>query len=212
MAIRWAGLVLILLLATSTLAFTGVVHPMSEEQVAICHAERWARVSTLYNSADEIVPGVWVGSVCAARSESFLRYSDVALIAGTADEWFYEGLSPDNRTEYIAIPGLRDSPDEEDEGAVLLLFQHAVQRIQDWQARHSPEERRGGILIYCNMGISRSVSVALAYLMMTGQMPSVNTDPVPFIQAIRPSANPNWLYRQVLGKIYHAEHMSRQWL
>jgi len=191
---------------------------MPPEQITQCHEERLARLpaGTEYHMADELVPGVWVGSVCASRDELFLRENQISLALSVADEWPVEGINVytgHEGTLYWHLIGLLDDPTHENEAHVLALVQRAVVAIQDWR-QHDPWAA-ASVLIYCNMGVSRSVTVALAYLMLDRgfyRQYMRNKDPLTLAQEKRPVANPNWLYRQVLYKIHDVQHMSYEWL
>jgi len=194
------------------------ITPMLPEHITQCHEERLARfpAGTEYHMADELVPGVWVGSVCASRNETFLREKQISLALSVANEWNVEGMNlytGHEGTLYFHIAGLLDDPAREKEEQVLTLLQDAVVVIQYWR-EHEPWAA-GSVLIYCNMGVSRSVTVALAYLMLDpgfARQYSRNKDPLYLAQQKRPVANPNWLYRQVLYKIHDVQHMSHEWL
>lgn len=202
---------------------TRVYQPMSPERLQQCHDERADWIArhfphVPYNAADEIVPGLWVGSVCAARNASFLSEHGIGLALSVANEWNFDGQY--GSTRYVYVPGLQDSVDE-DGNQVLSTFLNAARQIREFkwgndmtdasvyatylfmrdferEHRWSPRQfqmtfaRPAAVLVYCNMGVSRSVAVAMAYLRLHSEF-----DPA-LVRKKRPVARPNALYMEVL--------------
>lgn len=167
-----------------------VVHPMPPEMLETCQRERLNHplVSDLpYNSADQISPTVWVGNLCASRDEAFLLRNNITLAISAAQEHATQGYY--GHTRYVYVSGLRDLPND-DFGVVSYAMHRALTIMADHE-----RDVGGNILVYCNMGVSRSVTMAAAYLMQHSGMKFDNVnDLLGYIQGKRPVARPNAQY------------------
>ncbi|VDM19824.1 unnamed protein product [Hydatigera taeniaeformis] len=97
-----------------------------------------------------IVPGVYVGGLTSARSESELNQCQITHICSA----FQYPLSLDSRRVHKQFV-VQDSPDED----IGKHFVDAADFIHGARVNH------GTVLIHCACGISRSVSLTMAYLL-----------------------------------------------
>jgi protein-tyrosine phosphatase len=176
----------------------------SPEAVAKCHKEREEYIllrsfwnGDSYTTANEIIPGLWVGSICAASDEQFLQTNNIGLVVSMAQEWPISGHM--SGVNFIHVPGLGDSNDEDQE-LVRSSFETASSLITEYMKRTSSEK---SVLIYCNMGISRSVSAAIYHLMATRT--GSFDDYLKLVQSKRQVARPNSLYAMILSEYERKE-------
>lgn len=159
-------LILLVLLAicyAEELDWNTLARPNPPQFIQQCHDERAVHPlasGNIYNDADQINSFIWLGNVCASRNESFLRENNIGLALSVADEWSIDGYWESGlfRINYMYVPGLRDSPYEK-LGNVVGSVAFALKIINE------QKKRDGNILIYCNMGISRSTTIVAAALL-----------------------------------------------
>ncbi|VDO00075.1 unnamed protein product [Rodentolepis nana] len=97
-----------------------------------------------------IIPGIYVGGLTSARSERELNDFEITHICSA----FQYPLNLDiKRTHRQFI--IRDSP----EADISKFFTDAIDFIHGARVNH------GNVLIHCACGISRSVSITMAYLL-----------------------------------------------
>lgn len=134
-----------------------------------------------WQDATFIIPGVWIGNVEAARSVHWLKLHKITTIVNCAAE--VEAPTPAflAAAEVTATEDLR-IVESKDFAAVPVLKRGAA---------FVRENVAGGrnVLIHCLMGINRSVSTALTFLMMEHKIPLL--DALTFIRERRTIANPN---------------------
>ncbi|KAH9278495.1 Dual specificity protein phosphatase 22 [Echinococcus granulosus] len=97
-----------------------------------------------------IVPGVYVGGLTSARSESELNHCQITHICSA----FQYPLSLDPKRVHKQFI-IQDSPEED----IAKYFVDAIDFIHGARVNH------GTVLIHCACGISRSVSLTMAYLL-----------------------------------------------
>lgn len=174
--------------------------------ISFCHQERQRFVSKHYGTGlfvwgsgeeyrqvDEILPRVWLGNVCGARNKMLLKANKIGLALSVASEWNTIGkglLETGEEVLFLHVPGLDDSSTE----AVEVIKDAFVkaQRILDDYLEANPDR---AVLVYCNMGISRSASVVLYWLLNRGFNYSTAEA---MIKEKRPNARPNQLYSRIL--------------
>ena len=117
-----------------------------------------------YRHADEILPGLWLGSACAAADPIFLSERHIDLVLNAAKEHNrallphtaqrtlqYHKLQLEDRWIYTDTQFLAD-------------LDTMVTILATWLADHPTNARAHGVLVHCNLGVSRSTSVVLRYL------------------------------------------------
>ena len=167
------------------------------EDIYQCQAGRTNRVRRdcwgdpdTYRRADEIRPGLWLGNICAAVDNAFLRENKIGLVLSMAAEWPINS----SRTEIIYDHvDLYDSGSE-DTSLVLLLLESIFRTIDDHTS--------SGVLVYCNIGVSRSTTAMIYTLVQMdkkdGTLKSTYAEYLAHVQARRPVARPNSQYRAIL--------------
>nr|CDS29408.1 dual specificity protein phosphatase [Hymenolepis microstoma] len=97
-----------------------------------------------------IIPGIYVGGLTSARSESELNNFEITHICSA----FQYPLKLDLKRTHRQFV-IRDSPDAN----IAKFFMDAIDFIHGARVDH------GNVLIHCACGISRSVSITMAYLL-----------------------------------------------
>jgi len=127
---------------------------------------------TSFFPAKEVIPGLWVGSARDASDAAFLKRARIGFIVNCSRDipFFF----PDQ------IPGIRvavnDSPSEN-----LNMFLALPDTVRAMSRRMST---RVPILVHCYAGISRSSTVAAAFIMSSKNM--CMRDAVDMIRAQKP--------------------------
>jgi len=106
---------------------------------------------------DIILPGLWLGSLEAAKHKNFLITKNITHILSIMND--YKPFYPENFV-YKSI-GLEDSETED----IQIHFQDAIQFIS------SAINSGGQVLVHCAAGISRSATIVIAYVMYTKRLP-----------------------------------------
>lgn len=146
-----------------------------------------------YTHASEVLPGLWIGSACAAADPLWLADRQIGLVVNAASEhghtllptaWRdrvdYHKVQLEDRWVYTARQFLDD-------------LDTAVAVLDAWRQAHPG----GAVLVHCNLGISRSTSVVLRYLQRTHGL-SVG-EALALVQRARPFARPNRKFQDALG-------------
>lgn len=142
--------------------------------------------SNAMNDPVEIIPGLFLGSVAASRDLSLLQSHGIRLIVNCAAELFnhHEG-----HFRYFNC-SLRDEQNED----VVKMFQDGLGALMD-----ETRKRKEGILVHCQAGISRSVTIVLAYLLIYQNMSLQES--FLLVKSKRPNAGPNKGYMKQLGDL-----------
>ena len=122
-------------------------------------------------SADEIVPGLWLGRHCSEREALGLvqRIGTRTVVDLEAEA----GEAP----AFRRVPGYRLVPVLDRVPVSEQQMRAALQAIDAGLVK-------GPVLVHCALGRGRSVMVVMAYLMMTGEASSVD-EALCFVQARR---------------------------
>ena len=161
-------------------------------------AERWKpRVSDPYTDADLIIPGLYLGNVCAAHNDSWLDENGITMVISVANEW-----------SKLPYKGVRDVQfhyfDLDDSTLVDALYASktfiTIADIIHNERQRSNATHPTAILVHCNMGVSRSTSALMAY----GQKylkPKIGyTQMLSLVKVRRPVAKPNGLFTLILKR------------
>ncbi|KAM7533851.1 hypothetical protein Aperf_G00000107398 [Anoplocephala perfoliata] len=97
-----------------------------------------------------IIPGIYVGGITSARSESELNNCEITHICSAFQYPLKLDITRIHR-QFI----IQDSPEED----ISKFFTDAIDFIHGARVNH------GNVLIHCACGISRSVSLTMAYLL-----------------------------------------------
>jgi len=135
-----------------------------------------------------VLPGLYVGSVDAARNASALLSCGISHVLTVAKE---ELALPDAGWAAGVVHELVPVEDSEDEN-LLPHFDRCADFIDSARASLAPGGGGGGgVLVHCLAGRSRSVAVVCAYLMRTADEPLSVTAALRRVQQLRPWAEPN---------------------
>lgn len=158
----------------------------------------------------EIVPGIILGNVEASHKRDMLRENGInAIVSLTDARWVWWGTStreagiPEHRHKWIQcadsstqdlLVHMSDICDFIDEMASPVLWsssslplEHEHEQTSNIKPRDAPSE---AILIHCDIGISRSPTIIIAYLMR--KYGAKREDVLAFVQSkqkVKPSAN-----------------------
>lgn len=115
---------------------------------------RWAGVF----DADEVAPGLWLGSSHAAHDVAGLRARGVVGVVSAVDDDLHafaggDGLSGVGRVRVRA----------KDDGTYRMA-QH-FDEVAAFVDKHARQEGGGAVLVHCRRGVSRSATLVAAYLM-----------------------------------------------
>lgn len=151
--------------------------------------ELHGEVSSIDFAISPILPHLLLGNLVAASSESILRRHGIKRVLTVM---FNPSAIPIERR----VPGVsykhivkNDLPGED----MLCSFEEAFQYLKE------SIDSRESLLVHCHMGISRSATLVLAYLMRTNRW--TFDCALAFLQARRAIVNPNWGFRYQL-KLY----------
>jgi protein-tyrosine phosphatase len=121
-----------------------------------------------------LLGGVYLGSGEAARNVNVLVKLGITHILNAATTRHRQGSDP---FQYLTLE-LEDTPGQE----VLHLLERAHTFID------SAVQRGSGVLIHCQAGVSRSVTIAASYLMRQHKM--TVEEALEFVRSKRPAAKP----------------------
>ncbi len=149
------------------------------------NAEYWKpERGDAYNDADLIVPGLYLGNVCAAHSERWLSENNITLVISVAREWSVACRAVPTR--YFDL----DDTVTEDAAHVREILRETTGLI-------TQHVKNGSVLVHCNMGISRSSTAVLAYLQAKYPRKSYQRL-LRMVRARRPVVRLNALFGQLL--------------
>lgn len=132
-------------------------------------------------SPSEIMPGLWIGSYADSRNIPLLNELGITCVLDVAG--FNTTYPPNFRSRRFFL-------DDDPNVPINRIFPQTNAFI--WACL----KREQGVLVHCYAGISRSVTVVVAFLMwLFGMSPS---QAIAFIRRIRPQANPNRGFRSQL--------------
>lgn len=146
----------------------------------------------VYNDADLIIDGLYLGNVCAAHNETWLKENDIGLIINVAREWKNSG----DCTSVKQVSFDLDDSNSEDEDKARQMLGEAALLIRNYLN----VKKKGNVLVHCNMGISRSSSVVLRYMQMKYPKRSYQRL-LAIVQARRRVIKPNNLFGRILTEL-----------
>ncbi len=134
-----------------------------------------------------LLGGVYLGSGEAARNVNVLVKLGITHILNAATMRHRQGSEP---FQYLTLE-LEDTPGQE----VLHLLEQAHKFIE------AAVQQGGGVLIHCQAGVSRSVTIAASYLMRQQKMTA--EEALEYVRSKRPAAKPISYFVEQL-KLYEA--------
>ncbi|CAD7673958.1 unnamed protein product [Nyctereutes procyonoides] len=144
----------------------------------------------------EILPGLYIGNFKDARDAEQLSKNKVTHILSVHDSArpLLEGV------KYLCIPAA-DSPSQN----LTRHFKESIKFIHECRLRGE------GCLVHCLAGVSRSVTLVIAYVMTVTDLGW--EDALHTVRAGRSCANPNLGFQRQLQEFEkHEVHQFRQWL
>ncbi|RWS18043.1 protein-tyrosine phosphatase-like protein [Dinothrombium tinctorium] len=134
------------------------------------------------NGMNKILPGLYVGSVRDSKDQEQLRLNNITHIIAIHDN---ARRGQGEEIEYLCILA-SDKPDQN----LSQFFAQCNDFI------HQARLQNGNVLIHCLAGVSRSVTIAVAYLM---SVTSLNwKDGLKCVRGARAIANPNFGFQKQL--------------
>src|SRR5271165_1208410 len=117
-------------------------------------------------SADEILPGLWLGNEAASQSESFIKNNNIRLIVNASKNITSKFLS---LVHYLRAP-------IDDPGAIYTCSQNTeVRALRSMlplilQKIKLFREQGMNVFIHCHAGAQRSAAICAAYLIYRGHV------------------------------------------
>ena len=131
---------------------------------------------------DEIIPNLYLGNLQSTKDYRFLQLKNIKYVLSLTKNDVH--LNP---KEYKHIHfSLRDAPYED----LISIFDICYSFTDECL------NRGFGILIHCDMGISRSATIVMAYLMKKMRKPL--SEVFGFVKRRRPQVNPNFGFQAQL--------------
>lgn len=143
-----------------------------------------------YHDADLIIDRLYLGNVCAAHNTTWLKEYKIGLIISVASEW---QEACDNGIDVKLLSYDLDDKNSENVTKVREIFNEVALLISGYL--NNPDNPN--ILVHCNMGISRSASVVLAFLQQKYPRRSYR-QLLRLVKARRPVVRPNNLFGTIL--------------
>ncbi|KAF2759556.1 phosphatases II [Pseudovirgaria hyperparasitica] len=116
---------------------------------------------------NQIVPGVWLGNLYCATDESVLYTSGITAVLSVVDDGdvLYAPRFAANLPSFIH--GERHRSIRASDSRSVNLLKH-FDEIYDWIDHDSQtyvKSERNNVLVHCRMGLSRSATIVVAYVM-----------------------------------------------
>ncbi len=160
------------------------------------HSELAAYLPSHYQSsyrvADEILPGMWLGNECAPSDTEFIRARGIRAVISMAKEqdWTHVLGRYEEPIAYYRYP-LTDNANLGDDKLITDAFEHAAGLIRMHVARGD------SVLVHCQMGISRSMSAVLWY-MLDNDTTLTYATALTHVRTKRPIVQPNVHFERLL--------------
>ena len=108
-------------------------------------------------SADQIVPGLWVGNAASAHDHGFLETNRISVIINCTKE---VPFTQKQSVQFKHRMYVHDNLDPHEITAMALALPEFVQILN----HHMTNKQH--ILVHCHAGVQRSATLVLAYLFM----------------------------------------------
>ncbi|XP_023216722.1 dual specificity protein phosphatase 22-like [Centruroides sculpturatus] len=133
------------------------------------------------NGMNKVLPGLYIGNIRDSKDQEQLKANEITHIISIHDN--AKQLYQDKK--YLCIQA-SDSPDQN----ISQYFPQCNEFI------HRARTNGGSVLIHCLAGVSRSATVAAAYIMSSTTLNA--RDAVKVIRTVRAIANPNFGFEKQL--------------
>ena len=154
----------------------------------------------------EVVPGLWVGSLAVAQNDEYLEELGIVRVLtfgkrlNPSLEWRASSTSKLSCRSY----DIEDHPCADLLGVLPSAIREIDKIMNSRKSKQDPpgekdvvdETRRPSVLVHCASGISRSVAVCTAWLMLRRTM--LLQDALQMVKTARPQAFPNHGFVQCL--------------
>lgn len=131
----------------------------------------------------EIIPGLFLGNIETTKDKLFLHRNNIHYVLSLTKNPVR--FDKDDKINHIQIP-LRDAPYED----IISYFDVIHSFI------HEGLNQRVGVYVHCDMGISRSSTAIISYLMRLWKKPYAQVRA--FVKIKRPQINPNFGFQAQL--------------
>eukprot|EP00927_Polykrikos_kofoidii_P012663 TRINITY_DN15485_c0_g1_i1.p1 TRINITY_DN15485_c0_g1~~TRINITY_DN15485_c0_g1_i1.p1 ORF type:complete len:476 (-),score=79.38 TRINITY_DN15485_c0_g1_i1:297-1724(-) len=151
--------------------------------------------------AGEVVPGLWVGSLAAAQSDSDLLARGISRVVTIATRLKPNAMWAHNESTAIEVRlvDIDDHPMADFLGEIPPV----VRRIDDVM-RNRKKGTNDGVLVHCASGVSRSAAACAAWLMMRKHLSA--EDALQVVKNARPEAKPNFGFVQCLQLLEESQN------
>lgn len=145
----------------------------------------WTIIKTMLGRPDysEIIPGLFLGNIETTRDKLFLHRNNIHYVLSLTRNPVK--FDKDDKIIHIQIP-LRDAPYED----IISYFDVLHNFI------HEGLNNDKGVYVHCDMGISRSSTAIISYLMRLWDKPFAQVRA--FVKIRRPQINPNFGFQTQL--------------
>lgn len=138
-----------------------------------------------------VIPRLYVGSLAAAQTAEILARLEISYVL-TAAGRLNVGYPHDTPISHLVLDDLPDHPMAD----LLAELPRALEFLDQALLSPQQDQRRGGVLVHCASGVSRSVAVCCAWLMTRRQLSY--DDALAQVRVNRPQACPNVGFRTQL--------------
>jgi protein-tyrosine phosphatase len=117
--------------------------------------------NAVYTSADEVIPGLWIGNQASSADIGFLKRHDIKTIINCSTHIPFVDHNEHKRVA-VRIPVLDPGPFKPlgypDVAKMYKAMPDAVEIIRQ-------SLKHGGVLVHCHAGMQRSAAVVVVYLL-----------------------------------------------
>ncbi|KAI6177684.1 Dual specificity protein phosphatase 22 isoform X2 [Aphelenchoides bicaudatus] len=154
-------------------------------QTAIQKLKLWRKKDSNQGVMDQILPGLYLGGLRATTDHRLMKQNQIQAMVSVLSTEVTGSVVPSNMHLHIPLDDMPGAP-------LYQYFSDAIRFIHE----HRMENRN--VLVHCLMGVSRSVTLVVAYLITITDMPLDRAHE--FVRSRRFFANPNFGFREQLKR------------